>query len=62
MPVVQYFSEQFTSIGEDDKKGAKVRKAAFNNLIYTLYYLDMHDEVIAWSEKNLDSKNLCLGL
>ncbi len=58
IPVVQFFSEQVDKIAENDKKNSKQRKAAYQNLLSILFYLDYHGEVIAWSEKHLDSKAL----
>ena len=58
MPVVQYFLDQVEKIDEGDKKGRNQRKAAYQNVLYMFYYLDLHGEVIAWSEKHLESKSL----
>lgn len=54
--IVNYFSDQLEKTSDKDKKTKKLKKAAFQNLIDILYYLDRHDEAITWCEKNLDSK------
>ena len=56
-PIVGYFSDQLASIPDSDKKGKKMKKAAFQNLTNILYYLDRHDEVIAVANKNLEGKH-----
>ena len=56
--IVDYFADQVNSIPDNDKKQWKHKKAALQNLLNILFYLDRHDDVIAWSEKFLDNKKL----
>ncbi len=57
-PIVSYFEGQVNSIPANDKKAKNHRKAAYENLLNVLYYLDRHDDVIAWSEKFMEDKKL----
>lgn len=57
-PIVKYFADQVDNIPADDKKNRKQKKAALQNLLNILYYLDQHDDVIEWSSKFLDDKKL----
>lgn len=57
-PIISYFGKQVDNIADKDKKAKKMKKAAFQNLINILFYLDKHDELIAWCEKAANSKHL----
>jgi len=57
-PIVSYFEGQVNSIPANDKKAKKHKKAAYENLLNILYYLDRHDDVITWSDKFMEDKNL----
>lgn len=57
-PIIAYFEGQVNAIPANDKKAAKHKKAAYNNLLNVLYFADRHDEVITWSEKYLEDKKL----
>ncbi len=54
--IINYFSVLLDKTSDKDKKTKKLKKAAFQNLVDILYYLDRHDEAIIVCEKNLDSK------
>ena len=55
-PIVEYFATMLDKTSDTDKKTKKMKKAAFQNLIDILYYLDRHDEALAYCEKNMESK------
>lgn len=57
-PILEYFEGIVKSIPEGDKKGKKLKVAAYENLIKTMYYLDRHEELIELCNKNLASKML----
>ena len=57
-PIISYFNGQVEKIAEGDRKGKNIKKAAFNNLINLMYYLDRQEEVIALCKKYGDSKVL----
>jgi len=57
-PIVSYFEGKIAEISDKDRKGKKMKQAAFNNAANILFYLDMHDEAMALSDKYLDSKFL----
>ena len=55
-PIVEYFANMLDKTSDTDKKTKKMKKAAFQNLVDILYYLDRHDEALAYCEKNIESK------
>lgn len=57
-PIIGYFNKQVESIADGDRKGKNLKKAAFSNLINTMYYLDRYEEVITLCNKYKDSKIL----
>jgi len=57
-PILEYFDGIVNSISDGDRKEKKLRIAAYENLIKTMYYLDRHDAVIDMCTKNLSSKML----
>lgn len=57
-PIISYFNQQVEAIPDSDRKGKKMKKAAFNNLINIMYYLDRNAEIITICEKYKDSKVL----
>lgn len=54
--IINYFSVLLDKTSDTDKKTKKLKKAAFQNLVDILYYLDRNEEAIIVCEKNLDSK------
>jgi hypothetical protein len=57
-PIIKYFSAKVDGIDDKDKKGKKMKKAAFNNLTNLLFYLDRYEAVITVCKNNLESKIL----
>lgn len=57
-PIISYFNEQVAKIDDKDKKGKKMKKAAFENLSNIMYYLERHEELIALCKKYQSSKIL----
>ena len=57
-PIIEFFKGKEESIDDKDRKGKGLKKAAFNNVTNILFYLDKHDELIAYCESKLDSKFL----
>ena len=57
-PIVAYFVEKTASISDKDRKGKKLKEAAFNNATNILFYLDQYDEVMALCDEYADSKFL----
>ena len=57
-PIVAYFQEQLDGISEKDRKGKKMKKAAFKNLSNLLFYLDRHDDLVGLAKANQESKML----
>ncbi len=57
-PIIAYFAGHVDAIPDNDKKQLKMKKAAFQNLLYILYHLDRHDAVLELSNKYLDTKKL----
>jgi len=57
-PILEYFEGVMNKIPESDKKGKKLKAAAFQNLTNTMYNLDRHQEIIDLSNKYLESKTL----
>ncbi len=57
-PIITYFNQQVESISEGDRKNKNLRKAAFNNLLQIMFYLDRHEEVMTLCAKHMDAKFL----
>jgi len=57
-PIIAYFAGIVEKIPDNDRKAKKMKKAAFNNLVNTMYYLDRHEELITLCKKYQDSKLL----
>ena len=57
-PILQYFGGIIDKIPESDKKQAKLKRAAYNNIMNIMYYLDRHDEVMTLADKYMNSKKL----
>ncbi len=57
-PIIAYFNSQVENIADSDKKGKTLKRAAFNNLIQIMYYLDRYEQVIALCEAQKESKML----
>ena len=57
-PIISYFNKQVESIDDKDNKGNAMKKTAFNNLLYIMFYLDRHEEVLTLCEKHQNSKRL----
>jgi len=57
-PIIEYFNNQVTSIPDSDKKGKTLKRAAFNNLLQIMYYLDRYEQVITLCEAQKESKVL----
>lgn len=57
-PILEYFVNQVKAIPDDDKKRAKQKKYAYQNLLNIFFYLDRHEDAISWSNQFLESKKL----
>ncbi len=57
-PIINYFHKQAEQIPDDDRKAKNMKKAAFENLVNIMYYLDRHEELITLCQKYKDSKVL----
>lgn len=57
-PIISYFNKQFSQIDDKDRKGKKMKKAAFENLTNIMYYLERHEELISLCKKYGESKIL----
>jgi len=55
-PIISYFNDIVEKIDDKDRKGKKMKEAAFANLTNILYYLERHEAVITLGKKYGDSK------
>ena len=55
-PILAYFNEKFEAIPDNDRKNKRMKKAAFRNIVQVMYYLDRHQEIMTFCERQAESK------